>query len=491
MGPDGSGTETAGEARPLPFHGSSTPRGLHRVTRAAPGDRQGRYGRMFPELPPFSPSDRLVSVLADSMAPGPPVAMTPAADASPAGLEPGENPDIASGYTYVGQFVDHDITFDPVSSLERMNDPDALRSFRTPRFDLDSLYGSGPKDTPYLYDQEDVAKLLVGRNTSPAEEAEDLPRNQQGRAIIGDPRNDVHVIVTQLHLAMIRFHNAIVDHLRSQFRPEDEIPAEAQRLTRWHYQWVVVEDWLRRLAGSEVLDDVLVTDPATGSRRANLSLYHWERAPFIPVEFSAAAFRFGHTQVRATYRLTPDGRVLHILVPTLEPNPFEHLGGFRPLPKNWKIAWDLFFPIGGSAPQLSRRIDSRLAGPLCQLPPPLDPDRRSLALLNMLRARALGLPSGQAVSAFMGTDVPDVDLGLRGEVPLWYWLLKEAEVVTDGLRLGPTGARIVTEVLVGMLAGDPSSFLAVDPGWAPELPGEDPGTFTMPDLLRFAGVAPP
>ncbi|HET7718847.1 MAG TPA: hypothetical protein VFK43_02690, partial [Acidimicrobiales bacterium] len=135
---------------------------------------------MFRELPAFAPSDATLKALADSMADAP---------AGPAG----DNPDIPSGYTYLGQFVDHDITFDPVSSLDRVNDPDALNTFRTPRFDLDSLYGRGQADSPYLYDQDDPAALLVGRNANTAEhEPVDLPRNQQGRALIGDPRNDVH-----------------------------------------------------------------------------------------------------------------------------------------------------------------------------------------------------------------------------------------------------------------------------------------------------------
>ncbi|MGH9263334.1 MAG: peroxidase family protein, partial [Acidimicrobiales bacterium] len=128
----------------------------------------------------------------------------------------GDNPDIPSGYTYLGQFVDHDITFDPVSSLDRLHDPDALTTYRTPRFDLDSVYGRGQADSPYLYDAEDPASMLIGRNTSGEHEPVDLPRNQQGRALIGDPRNDVHFIVSQLHLAFLRFHNSVVDHLRFQ-----------------------------------------------------------------------------------------------------------------------------------------------------------------------------------------------------------------------------------------------------------------------------------
>ena len=442
---------------------------------------------MFPDLPPNKADPATLEALARSMFPGgaPAGASTQDADLVEA-PEPGENPDLAAGFTYLGQFIDHDVTFDPLSSLERQNDPAALWSFRTPRFDLDSLYGSGPVASPYLYDQEDPVKLLVGHNSGPGEEPEDLPRNQQGRAIVTDPRNDVHVIISQLHLAFIRFHNAVVDHLRDRFVADANLFTEAQRLSRWHYQWVVVEDYLRRLVAPEIVDDILVVDPVTGARAVSLRFYRWEVEPFIPVEFSAAAFRFGHSQVRARYQLNSDGELIHILVPSLTPNPFQHLGGFRPLPRGWTIDWDLYFPMGRPRPQLSRRIDTKLTGPFARLPVAVDPERRSLAILDLLRGRSLGLPSGQAVAAAMGASVPEADLGLHGDTPLWYYLLREAEVLHEGRRLGPAGGRIVAEVLLGMLAGDPASFLHASPAWVPELPGEHAGHFTMADLLRFA-----
>ncbi|MDP9075042.1 MAG: heme peroxidase family protein [Actinomycetota bacterium] len=491
-------------------HGASPERGLDRVPRSILN--RGRYGRMFRNLPPFVADDQSLKALADAMFPyppappvidaspaaepsaAPPLAAPPAATQaltggpSPDANQPGENPDIPAGYTYLGQFIDHDITFDPTSMLGRQNDPDGLVDFRTPRFDLDSLYGSGVVDSPFLYDQDDPVKLLVGTNSDPQHEPQDLPRNQQGRALLADPRNDFHVIISQLTLAFIRFHNAVVDHLRDQFFPDTELFAEAQRLVRWHYQWIVIEDYLRSLVGSELVDQILVPDAATGGRAAKLRFFRWQRNPFMPVEFSAAAFRFGHSQVRATYQLNADLDPIHIMLPTLYPNPLEHLGGFRPLPRHWKIEWDMFFSVGGSQPQLSRRIDSKIVGPLGVLTPTLDQKRHSIALLDLLRGKALGLPSGQAVACAMGTAAPDTQLGLSGPAPLWYYLLKEAEVLADGRRLGPTGGRIVAEVLVGLLAADPSSFLRAAPNWKPELPGAEPGHFTVEDLLHFAGA---
>ena len=463
---------------PFAEHGGGASRGLAEVDMS--GHDVGRFGRMFPDLAPQLVEPETLEDLARSMFPGASPAQTQAA------LEPGENPDVAAGFTYLGQFIDHDITYDPFSSLERQNDPAALWSFRTPRFDLDSLYGSGPVASPYLYDQHDPVKLLIGHNVGADVEAEDLPRNHQGRAIVADPRNDVHVIVSQLHLAFIRFHNAIVDHLRGQFFAAADLFTQAQRLTRWHYQWVVVEDYLRSHVGSDVVDDILVVDPATGDRTVELQFYRWEHEPFIPVEFSAAAFRFGHSQVRARYQLNAAGELIHILVPSLTPNPLQHLGGFRPLPKGWTIEWDRFFTLGGPPPQLSRRIDTKLTGSFARLPVAVDPGRRSLALLDLLRGRALGLPSGQAVAAAMGASVPDSTLALHGDTPLRYYVLREAEILEKGHRLGPAGGRIVAEVLLGMLAGDPGSFLHASPAWRPELPGEHPGHFTMADLLRVA-----
>ncbi len=463
-------------------HGGSPPRGEATVPRSSIDD--GRYGRIFRRLAPFAPSDAVLAALADSMAdeptnPGQP----PIPDAAH------DNPDLPAGYTYLGQFVDHDLTFDPVSSLERQNDPDGLTDFRTPRFDLDSLYGRGPTDSPYLYDNDDTAKLLVGHNAEKIFESVDLPRNQQGRALIGDPRNDVHFIVSQLHLAFIRFHNACVDHLRNRFFPADELFEEARRLTRWHYQWVVVHDFLRRLLGDDLLAQILVDDPVTGGSKASTRFFKWKQAPFMPVEFSGAAYRFGHTMVRTAYKLNTKLDPLPVLTPNRDPHPLQHLGGFRNLPATWTIEWKRFYAVDNSKPQLARRIDTRLSAPLRQLPDDVDRDRRSLGMLNMMRGRTLGLPSGQAVAAAMGTIPAKVDLGLAAETPLWFYLLRESEVVADGRRLGPTAGRLVGEVMVGLLAGDASSFLRMAPAWKPELPSVEPGHFTIVDLLRFAGVA--
>ncbi|HYI92331.1 MAG TPA: hypothetical protein VEX68_02200, partial [Bryobacteraceae bacterium] len=168
---------------------------------------EGRFGRMFRSLPPGHFSEKMLKDLATAMTAEPENPPTPETEP-----DDEENDVIAAGYTYLGQFIDHDLTFDPVSSLQRQNDPDGLVNYRTPRFDLDSVYGRGPDDQPYLYRRDGIKMLLgdplTGNDNDPG--ANDLPRirpqdREPERAIIGDPRNDENVIISQLQSAMIRF----------------------------------------------------------------------------------------------------------------------------------------------------------------------------------------------------------------------------------------------------------------------------------------------
>jgi hypothetical protein len=216
---------------------------------------------MFRSLPAFAPDDAALKALARTMV-EPPQA---------AGSNDGDGT-IPAGYTYLGQFIDHDVTFDPVSSLQRLNDPDGLVDFRTPRLDLDSLYGDPPND-PYRYESDDDERpgprFLIGEN---ADGDVDLPRTRlpgsrnglpRGRALIGDPRNDENVIVSQLHLLFLRFHNSVVDWLSVNEPGLDRggLFDEARRLVRWHYQWIVVHDFLSVVVGREVIDDMLRDEP--------------------------------------------------------------------------------------------------------------------------------------------------------------------------------------------------------------------------------------
>ena len=494
-------------------HGFRT-RGLSKGIAAVPQGPlfEGRFGRMFRRLPVFEVEENDLLELADSMT------QTSLA----------ENPNIPAGFTYLGQFIDHDITFDPNSSLQRMNDPEGLVNFRTPRFDLDSLYGRGPVETPFLYDQADPdgVKLLFGRVINDegerVENQHDLPRNDfrdptgaQQRALLGDPRNDENTFVSQLHLLFIKFHNRVVDRVRSE-RPRlkgDNLFKEVQRIVRWHYQWVVIFDFLERTIPDGMLDRLLVTDEH-GLRKAKLRFYDWEKQPFMPVEFSGAAYRFGHSQVWGRYSINTTVQDKPTFLPADQLPPKSNVfafrtadfRGFRGLPPFWTISWPFFFelPEGEGVLQPGFKIDTRISGPLTNALPGAnhqDPIDRSLPRRNLLRGKALQLPSGQRVAKAMGVPNESIlsgsDLGLEGELadkfgdetPLWYYVLKEAEVQQDGERLGRVGGRIVAEVLLGLLDGDPLSFLSVEPNWEPELPRGEDGQFKMADLIRFADPA--
>jgi hypothetical protein len=474
------------------FHGAEL-RGLGAVPQSPLFE--GRFGRMFRGLPALDPGLDAINALTALME-------------DPGEAASGDNAMIPAGYTYLGQFVDHDITFDPTSVISKQNDPDALIDFRAPRFDLDSLYGSGPADQPYLYEWHSPSnrgvKLLVGHNQPSAVEEferDDLPRNQQGRALIGDPRNDENVIVSQLHLLFIRFHAKVVDHVRSHQHLEgSELFAEAQRIVRWHYQWIVVHDFLHRVVGKTMAESVLTPGAGGAAPTVHRTFFTWVNQPFIPVEFSGAAYRFGHSMVRPDYDLNETVTEVPIFAAADKPDAREHLGGFRRLPSLWTIDWDFYFKTGSRAPQLSRKIDNKLSFPLFHLPKGLDVKRHALAQLNLRRGRALGLPSGQAIAAVMGeTALTAAELGLdtinlpaagkaalQTATPLWYYVLREAQVKAAGERLGPVGGRIVAEVLIGLLEGDSQSYLSQSPTWKPHfLPAATNGDFTMADLVKF------
>ena len=481
---------------------------------------QGPFGRLFRELPAWVPpgaSDpdkaAVVAALAATMVEG------------EGDTASGDHPGIPAAYTYFGQFVDHDVTFDPASSLTKQNDPDRLVNFRSPAFDLDNLYGGGPDDDPFLYDRRQRDHFLIGKGRRQrtgddaidlgalAKTAEDdLPRNEQGRALVGDPRNDENLIVSQIQLAFLKFHNVVLDAVRDRLGLAGrEAFFRAQQLVRWHYQWVVLFDFLPRIVGKEMARAVLTPRGQTERQVAqaeakpfliDLRHYRPKESAFMPVEFSAAAYRFGHSLVRADYDLNRVVRRVPIFrPPSQDPGPLADLRGGRPLPGLWSLDWRRFLDLDPSAPaQRARRVDTRLSRGLAAIPsgPGVE---NPLALLNLVRGWRLGLPSGQAVAQAMGTRVlTNGELGLDGagvghEAPLWYYVLKEGEVLHDGLHLGPVGGRIVAEVFVGLAAADASSFLNQAPTWTPatafpdgpllEPLGDD---FELRDVIRAAGL---
>ncbi|HEX8436750.1 heme peroxidase family protein, partial [Archangium sp.] len=450
---------------------------------------RGRFGRLFPELPVFA-SD--TPVIRDALSKlgalgGLMDAKDPIAGQPQPGASNEDNATISAGFTFFGQFIDHDLTFDPTSSLERQNDPEALENFRTPSLELDNVYGSGPRASRHLYDVNDPAKFLIEKLGGPGSQ-DDMPRNSQQVALIADPRNDENTIVSQLHVAMLKFHNAVVDHVRGKGTPEAQVFEQAQRMVRWHYQWIVLNEFLPKTVGGDVVQKVLKTSP--GGR-----LYQFRNEPFIPVEFSVAAYRFGHSQVRPGYRLNAGfaaGLFNSSLDPTL-PDPADLRGGKRA--ERRFVEWENFFPIGDPARrQLSKEIDTKLSSPLHALipgapgqipggaPNPAS-NPQSLAQRNLLRSLALGLPSGQTMARHIGVkvltpaqlvDLKQFGVGFETNTPPWFYMLKEAELLHNGTKLGPLGGRIVAEVIIGILQGDRFSFLNANPNWRPEL-GNDKG----------------
>ncbi|GGI98697.1 myeloperoxidase [Neoroseomonas lacus] len=503
----------------------------------------GRFGHMFPaslQRPPVVP-DTALNDLAATMK-----------DTRPENQ--GNNDNIPAGYTYLGQFIDHDITLDLSSLTEADRDPLGEKNFRTPQLELDNVYAAGPSGdaSAHLFDRMRPGKLLIGvagpGGPIGAPEVKaglplDLPRNAQGIALIGDARNDENLLVAQTQLAFLKFHNTVFDN-------EGGKDFDATRkLVRWHYQWIVLHDFLTKLIDNNDLQDVL-----TGGRRFYLPEIQSDYGEaYIPVEFSGAAYRLGHSMVRQNYShnrafnptrpplpgvgLTSSfkflfhftgksGGIVGTLANGLSQNDNAAMAAqlklglpfvFPELPGDWAIDWHRFYDLGPTTPvppgttpadnafvlNHARLLDPFLVPELHTLPG----GGGSLPFRNLLRGYRLELPSGQAVARHMGVPVMSEaeitsgddgkmlkQVGLHEATPLWYYILKEAQMLGDvGNRLGPAGSRILAEVFVGLLQTDPESFLHPDqdPAWRPTLPSAFAGHFTMPDLLRYVAAHEP
>jgi Animal haem peroxidase len=504
---------------------------------------QGRFGRMFRLLPAATYGKKDADSRLALMALG--KAMTSSFDPPKDGFD-GEESGIPALYTYFAQFIDHDITFDPMTTLIQHSDPDGLTDFRTPALDLDNVYGRGPGDQPYMYDNGGPKFLLGDRlgNGAP-----DLPRNNANprRALIGDPRNDENSIVSQFQALMLRFHNRVVDD-----NPGLEFPA-LQKIVRWHYQWVVIHDFLPKIVSAEVLKS-LKQDGKYDKKL--LKFFHWKNEPFMPVEFSVAAYRLGHSMIRPGYRLNDDDATLLPIFP-IPPNAIaeipkgiaDGLTGFQAMAANRGIDWGRFIDLDGDVRpygddpdkvdpanaamkkrlQFAYRIDTSVVTPLSVLPASVVSDPPpSLPQRNLIRSFELGLPTGQHVAKAMGVKPLDdseivigkaVDDPSEGDVlgtlselikknpqfsafkencPLWTYVLAEAArtrtqlpiPVTGGKnintpQLGSVGGRIVAEVFLGMMFGENDSFLSADPGWTPTIlkKGEK---FALRDIVAYA-----
>jgi len=422
------------------------------------------------------------------------------------------NPTHTAGTTFMGQFMDHDMTFDLTSPLGQPAEPENSTNTRTPAFDLDAVYGGGPSANPDLYESVELGHATKFRVESGGL-FEDLPRSTDGTAIMADPRNDENLMIAGLHAAFLLFHNKAVDLVEQHkhLAPPDEVFRQARQLTTWHYQWMILHEFLPLFVGQALVDRIL----SQGRR-----FYRPEEA-FMPVEFQGAVYRFGHSMVRPSYRANlagDNGQAFFGMIfdPAGEgqADPVDLRGGAR-APRRF-IGWQTFFDFGPTftdpnsthpAIRPNKQIDTKLSTPLFNLPRvtiPAPDGPTSLPQRNLLRHVTWLLPSGQSIARAMHVEALspadlselkglDQQLHLDESTPLWYYALKEAEVVEHGRQLGPVGGRIVGEVIIGLLQLDRHAFLAVEPRWRPTLPttnGQVTGEFRMIDFLTFAGVDP-
>jgi hypothetical protein len=463
-----------------------------------------------------------------------------------------------SGYVYFGQFIDHDLTRDGLAASVVQPDDGQRPNYRTPRLDLDHMYGTDQQDLRCLYDNGRL-KLnhtqVVSYGGRPYGGGGDDLFRQNGKAIIVDPRNDENLIVAQMHVLWAKFHNYLLDLVERDSEtpivagvPGKDAVEKTQNLVRWHYQQIVLNDFLPHIVSSRVLNDIA---------EHGLKLFKTSDTPdddlALPIEFTMAAFRFGHSMVQGSYFIDDiqNVNISDILRLT------GLAGGITfSLPGNYAIDWEMFF---GQDVRVNRgeTIDTFITDALFRIDhssvasfvvrqdqpgsaigrgatarnddfPVLVPScinlatgAMSLPCLTLTRGSNASLPSGEDFADYFGyKQLPtgklyvypeDKDFfnqsGIKGKTPLWYYLLREAALQgqmepataadhdTPVQKLGPIGSRIVAETIYRVLSADRSSIFNAGKDWNPpvlECPyGPPQSIYTMSDLIAFFPRSPP
>lgn len=449
-----SGTASAKVERPRPYANAQL----------------GNFDRMFPDLAGFTaPTVQQIADLAQGQ-------LDPNLDSNnncPVGATNPIGPDCTqTGFTYFGQFIDHDLTLDTSPSPTEPTDPTVLPNHRTLALDLDSLYGRGPELDPQFYDGDRFRLVTNSQGVL------DLPRNPDGSAIIFEPRNDENQIILQVEIAMMMVHNKFVD-MGMTFE-------DAREQTVLHYQKAVVNDFLPHILSGDFQD-------MHGRSFAQLR----SMMPDTPVEFAVAGFRFGHSQVRRAYRISDTSGNVQVFSFT-QPD----LRGGKELAPSRVIDWGHFFhELNSDATDVAnmnigRRIDPLISSSLFLLPIPGAAASGSnvLAFRNMVRAHFYDMPSGQSVAQALGyTALTPEELnlgpGFETGTPLWYYILEEAGRLAEGRKLGPVGSFIVGGTFMSLLMKDSKSILRGNKNFSanPAVAGVD-SNMTVSDLVNFSGT---
>ena len=482
----------------------------------------GKFGYMFPKLKKEIPKEADPKMLESLVALGKRMNIPSMASSKT------EDSTIDAGYTYLGQFIAHEVSFDKTKAP--FNSPSVPGHYRSPQIDLDSLYGLGPKEEPRLY--QDGARLKIGETIARGDVRRtflnDLPRAGYGRrnpklALIADRRNDDNLATAQLHVALARFHNRVVDTLEAgdgfqkgcplhpQGCPPRQLFTCARREVVQHFQAIILYDFLPKILDMTALKSV---------NDINLARYQPDpvHGLYMPLEFSVAAFRFGHSMVRGTYEWNylqssePDQNGEVELKELFQFTNFSGNLNFAPrLRSDWIIDWRRFFdfsqigyPHDERKRNVARKIDTAFNLHLDQIhrypAGGFSQAHREITVRNLLRGYSLGLPTGEDVAQFLGeiplkpSEVACGDDYFEGCTPLWYYILREAGLNAEG-KLGSVGSCIVGHTIVGLIRNSQDSILK-EKDWRPRFgdraaKDESYSKYEMADLIDFADVVDP